>query len=87
MVQLNEKVSRDLGSGFNIWLTFNSNQQSHVHNVIKKQLNKCQPIIVSIFGNVLIAKINLNLKKEFVVFIVLMEALSALQFKRENVVK
>ena len=73
-------------SGFNIWLTFNSNQQSHVHNVIKKQLNKCQLIIVSIFGSALIAKINLNLKKEFVVFIVLMEALSVLRFRKVNAV-
>ena len=57
------------------------------HNVIKKLLNKCQLIIVSIFGNVLIAKINLNAKREIAVFIVLMAVLSALQFKRENVVK
>jgi hypothetical protein len=50
-------------------------------------LNKCQLIIVSIFGNVLIAKINLNAKREIAVFIVLMAVLNALQFKRESVVK
>ena len=70
-----------------IWLTFNSNRQSHVHDVIKKLLNKCRPIIVNIFGNVLIAKIILNPKRENVVFIVLMEVLSVLLFRKECTVK
>ena len=70
-----------------IWLIFSYNQQSHVHDVIKKLSNKCRPIIVSIFGNVLIAKIILNPKRENVVFIVLMEMLSVLQFRKERTVK
>ena len=82
-----EKVSSDLGFVFNIWLTFNSNRQSHVHNVIKKLPNKCPPIIVNIFGNVLVAKIILNPKRENVVFIVLMEVLSVLLFRKERTVK
>ena len=58
--------------------------QSYVHDVIKKLLNKCQPIIVSIFGSALTAKINLNLKKEVVVFIVLMELIHAHQNRFKN---
>ena len=83
----NEKTISICVSGFNIWLTFSSNQQLRVRNVIKRLPNKCRLIIVNIFGSVLIAKINLNLKKEIVVFIVLMEVLSALQFKRDRAVK
>ena len=49
-------------------------------------LNKCQLIIVSIFGNALTAKINLNAKREIAVFIVLMAVLSALRYKKENAV-
>ena len=66
--------------------TFSSNLQSPVLNVMEKLLNKCQLIIVSIFGNVLIAKINLNAKREIAVFIVLMAVLSALRYKKENAV-
>ena len=84
---VHEKTFRDLGSGFKIWLTFNSNRQSHVHNVIKKLLNKCRPIIVNIFENVLIAKTILNPNGQNVVFIVLMEVLSVLLFRRESTVK
>ena len=83
----NEKTISICVSGFNIWLTFSSNQQLRVRNVIKRLPNKCRLIIVNIFGSVLIAKINLNLKKEIVVFIVLMGVLSALQFKRYRAVK
>ena len=83
----NEKTISICVSGFNIWLTFSSNQQLRVRNVIKRLPNKCRLIIVNIFGSVLIAKINLNLKKEIVVFIVLMGELSTLQFKRDCAVK
>ena len=55
--------------------------------MIKKLLNKCQLIIVNIFGNVLTAKINLNPKREIVVFIVLMEVLDALLFRKDRAVK
>ena len=82
----NEKTGSIRVSGFNIWLTFSSNQQLRVRNVIKRLPNKCRLIIVNIFGSVLIAKINLNLKKEIVVFIVLMGVLSALPFKKVNAV-
>ena len=68
-------------------MTFNFNQQSRVHDAIKKLLNKCRPIIVNIFGNVLTAKINLNPKREIVVFIVLMEVLDALLFRKDRAVK
>ena len=70
-----------------IWLISSYNQQSHVHDVIKKLSNKCRPIIVNIFGNVHIAKIILNPKRENVVFIVLMEVLSVLLFRKEQTVK
>jgi len=53
---------------------------------MEKLLNKCQLIIVSIFGNALTAKINLNAKREIAVFIVLMAVLSALRYKKENAV-
>ena len=86
-IMSNEKTISIRVSGFNIWLTFSSNQQLRVRNVIKRLPNKCRLIIVNIFGSVLIAKINLNLKKEIVVFIVLMGVLSALQFKRDRAVK
>ena len=81
-INQNEKTISILFSGFNKWLISSYNQQSHVHNVIKKLLNKCRPIIVSIFGSVLAAKINLNLKRVIVVFIVLMEVLDALLSRR-----
>ena len=64
------------------WQIYSSNPQSPVRNVIKKLPKKCQPIIVSIFGNVLTAEINLNLKKEIVVYIARMAVLSALPFKK-----
>ena len=83
----NEKTISIRVSGFNKRLAFNSNQQSHVLNVIKKLLNKCRSIIVSIFGSVLTAKINLNLKRVNVVFIVLMETLSVLLFRKDRAVK
>jgi len=50
----------------------------------QKPLDKCQPIIVSIFGSALTAKINLNLKKEIVVFIVLMELIHVHQNRFKN---
>jgi len=83
----NEKTVSIRVSGFNIWLTFSSNQQLRVRNVIKRLPNKCRLIIVNIFGSVLIAKINLNLKKEIVVFIVPMGTLNALRFRKVNAVK
>ena len=84
---INEKTISIRVSGFNIWLTFISNQQLRVRNVIKRLPNKCRLIIVNIFGSVLIVKINLNLKKDIAAFIVPTVVLSALRFRRGCVVK
>ena len=86
-INQNEKTISILFSSFNKWLISSYNQQSHVQNITKKLMNICRLIIVSIFGSALAANINLNLKKEIVVFIVLMEALSVLQFKKMDAVK
>jgi len=49
-----EKGFRDLGSGFNKMTDI---QIQSTITVMEKLLNKCQLIIVSIFGNALIVKI------------------------------
>ena len=53
----------------------------------QKTIEQMPTDIVSIFGNVLTEKINLNPKREIVVFIVLMEVLDALLFRKDRAVK